>query len=345
MTYLEILENARKNLDGRCRACFNCNGRACAGIMPGPGGKMTGDGFIRNYNKIHDIKINMDTMYEDIPIETNFSMLGQSFKYPFFAAPIAAIAFHYGDYLDDDTYAAPLVHGCKNAGIAAFVGDGFGDSFLSPYLREIKLADGLGIPTIKPWNTKEIMRKIELCVKSGAPAIAMDIDAAGLPHLKKDPKYRVSPRTSEELAEIIKNCPLPFIVKGVMTPKVAYNVAKAGAYGIVISNHGGRVLDDTPSTIEVLSDIRATVGKGIKIFIDGGIRTGIDVFKAIALGADAALIGRPFPTMAYGGGREAIEFYINKVGNELRDTMMMTGAHNLSEINREMIFGRSLDFK
>ena len=75
------------------------------------------------------------------------------------------------------------------------------------------------------------------------------------------------------------------------------------------------------------------------ILVDGGIRTGMDVFKALALGADAVLIGRPFVNMVYGGGAEGVKVYVEKLKAELADTMAMCGAHSLSDINRSMIFG------
>ena len=73
--------------------------------------------------------------------------------------------------------------------------------------------------------------------------------------------------------------------------------------------------------------------------MDGGIRTGMDVFKALALGADAVLIGRPFVTMVYGAGAEGVQVYVDKLKAELADTMAMCGAHSLAEISRSMIYG------
>ena len=76
----------------------------------------------------------------------------------------------------------------------------------------------------------------------------------------------------------------------------------------------------------------------MKIFVDGGIRTGADVFKALAMGADAVLIARPYVTAVYGGGAEGVKFYTEKIGNELADTMMMCGANTLDDITRDMIY-------
>ena len=112
---------------------------------------------------------------------------------------------------------------------------------------------------------------------------------------------------------------------------------EAGAAAIVVSNHGGRVLDQCPATAEVLAEIADAVGNDMKILVDGGIRSGVDIFKALALGADAVLIGRPFVTAVYGGGAEGVAAYTAKLAAELEDTMAMCGAHSLSEISRDMV--------
>ena len=80
------------------------------------------------------------------------------------------------------------------------------------------------------------------------------------------------------------------------------------------------------------------VGDRVMVLVDGGIRTGLDVFKALALGADGVLIGRPFVTMVYGGGEEGVAAYVRKLTDELSDTMAMCGAHSLKEIDREMLW-------
>ena len=129
-----------------------------------------------------------------------------------------------------------------------------------------------------------------------------------------------------------------FILKGIMTPAGARKAMEAGAAGIVVSNHGGRVLDQCPSTAEGLPAIADAVGGRMKIFVDGGIRTGLDVFKALALGADGVLIGRPFVTMVYGGGSEGVQVYADKLQNELQDAMQMCGVHSLEQISRDQIF-------
>ena len=197
---------------------------------------------------------------------------------------------------------------------------------------------GIGVPTVKPWNMELVKEKLELCKKAGCFAIAMDIDAAGLPFLK-NMNPPAGSKTVEELSEIAKIAGVPFIVKGVMTVAGALKAKEAGAAGIVVSNHGGRVLDQCPATAEVLADIvDALKDSGMKIFVDGGIRTGVDVFKALAIGADAVIIARPFVTAVFGGAEEGVQAYVDKIGAELEDTMTMCGAKTLADITRDMVF-------
>ena len=88
----------------------------------------------------------------------------------------------------------------------------------------------------------------------------------------------------------------------------------------------------------MLPAIADAVGGRIKVFVDGGLRTGLDVFKALALGADGVLIGRPFVTMVYGGGADGVQVYVDKLQSELQDAMQMCGVHSLDEIGHDQIF-------
>lgn len=336
MNYSECIENARAKIGNYCKACPECNGRACKNQMPGPGAKGIGDTAIRNYDKWKEIRLNMDTLVEKRPIDTSLSMFGKEFKYPFFAGPVGAVNLHYGDCLNDVSYNDILVSACAEFGIAAFTGDGVDSNVMLAATKAIKNAGGIGIPTVKPWNIELIREKLELVKESGAFAVAMDIDAAGLPFLKNlNPP--AGSKSVEELREIVDAAGLPFIVKGIMTVKGALKAKEAGASAIVVSNHGGRVLDQCPATAEVLEEIADAVDGSMKIFVDGGIRSGTDVFKALALGADAVIIARPFVTAVYGGGREGVESYIQKISGELADTMAMCGVASLEEISQDCV--------
>ena len=336
MTYQEILANARTCMGPYCKSCPVCNGVACKNTVPGPGAKGIGTGFIRNYQKWQELCVNMDTICENVPVDTSYNFFGKQVALPVFAAPVGAMQLHYGDKYDDLTYNDILVTACAAAGIAAFTGDGVDAAVFQGAMEAIRTAGGVGVPTIKPWNQELVFEKLDLARTSGCKAVAMDIDGAGLPFLKNMTPPAGS-KSVQELAEIIRYAGMPFIVQGVMTVRGAQKAAEAGAAAIIVSNHGGRVLGQTPASAEVLPEIADAVGSSMKIFVDGGIRTGTDVFKALALGADAVLIGRPFVPMVYGDGAQGVATYIEKIGSELRDTMAMCGVHTLDEITRDCV--------
>ena len=124
MTYDEVLKSARGNMGPYCKVCPVCNGAACKNQMPGPGAKGVGDNAVRNYQKWQEIRVNMDTIHENKPIDTSVELFGRTFKYPFFAGPVGAMTLHYGEKYDDLAYNNLLVDACAKGGIAAFTGDG-----------------------------------------------------------------------------------------------------------------------------------------------------------------------------------------------------------------------------
>ena len=345
MTYQEILDSARTCLGPYCKGCPVCNGRACKNQMPGPGAKGVGDTAIRNYDKWLEVRVNMDTLCPNGEPDTSLEIFGRSFKYPIFAGPVGAVNLHYGDKYNDMEYNDILVPACAKAGIAAFTGDGTDPKVMEAATAAIKKAGGLGIPTVKPWNKETVEEKLRLVEESGAFAVAMDVDAAGLPFLKNltPPAGRKSTAELAEIVEGFRKKNIPFIVKGIMTVKGALKAKEAGAAAIIVSNHGGRVLDQCPATAEVLCEIAEAVkgdkasNGGMKILVDGGIRSGVEVFKALAMGADAVLIARPYVTAVYGGAEEGVISYTEKLGAELSDTMAMCGALRLDEISRDMV--------
>jgi len=336
MNYNELLERAREKMAPNCRVCKECNGLACKGEIPGTGGKGNGNAFKICLDFLASVKINMDTIYKNEGQDTSISLFGRNFKYPFFAAPIGGMSLNYNGSITEAEYIEAIVRGTIKAGNAGFTGDGPADNLFLDSLPIIKEADGRAVPTLKPWKNDKVLEKIKMIEEVNAMAFAMDIDSAGLINLALAGKP-VSAKTVEELKELTESTKIPFIVKGVMTAKGAIKAYEAGAYGIVVSSHGGRVLADAPATCAMLPEIKEAVGDKIKIFVDGGIRSGADVFKALALGADAVLIGRPYAIAAFGGGAEGVELYTEKIGAELRETMIMTGCKNISDITRDKI--------
>lgn len=335
MNYAELLQAARGQM-GPCRACPVCNGRACGGSIPGPGAKGSGTVAIRNFDAWRNVRLNMDTIHENFTPDTSLQLFGRTFKYPFFAGPVGAMTLHYGDKYNDMDYNAILVPACAAAGIAAFTGDGTNPKVMEGATAAIAANGGFGIPTVKPWDNATVAKKMAMARESGCFALAMDIDAAGLPFLQNLTPPAGS-KNVEQLQEIAREAGVPFILKGIMTAKGAEKAVQAGVAGIVVSNHGGRVLDDCPATEEVLPEIVEAVAGRAKVFVDGGIRTGGDVFKALALGADAVLVARPYVTAVYGGGAEGVACLTEKLGAELADTMRLCGAAALKDISRDMV--------
>ena len=337
MNYQEVLEAARPYMGQVCKACAVCNGKACGNKIPGPGAKGVGDVAIRNYDAWQEIRINMDTLTEKRKVDTSIELFGKTFQYPFFAGPVGAVNLHYGDKYNDMSYNDVMVAACADAGIAAFTGDGTSPEVVKAAAAAIRERGGAGIPTIKPWNFDTVKEKLSLVNEAGAYAVAMDIDAAGLPFLK-NMQPPAGAKSVEEMRRIIKEAGLPFIIKGIMTINGAMKAKEAGAAAIVVSNHGGRVLDQCPATAEVLEDIVGAVDGSMKVLVDGGIRSGVDVFKALAMGADGVLIARPFVPAVYGAGAKGVQVYVEKIAGELQDTMEMCGVYSIDEINKNNVW-------
>lgn len=125
----------------------------------------------------------------------------------------------------------------------------------------------------------------------------------------------------------------PFAIKGVMSVDDAKRSVDVGASAIMVSNHGGRQLDSSPAPFDLLSDIADAVGDKIEIICDGGIRRGTHILKALALGADACSIGRPYLYGLAAGGQKGVEAVLAKFQAELTRNMMLMGINNLSQLD------------
>lgn len=338
MNYNEVLAAARECVGPYCKACPVCNGRACANTMPGPGCKFPGNVAARNYEKWQEICVNMDTLCPNFADpDISFEMFGHTFSAPIFAAPLGALDMHYGPKYKDQEYNAILMKSAADYGVMAFTGDGVDPDIMKSAVRDSAAIGGMSVPTIKPWNKEAVFEKLDVANANGIFAAAMDVDGAGLPFLKKM-NPNAGSKTVDEMREITAYAKMPFIIKGIITPAGAVKAVESGAKAIVVSNHGGRVQGGVPSTAEVLPAIADAVKGKITIIVDGGIRSGVDVFRAIALGADAVLIGRPIIPAIYGGGAEGFKVYMDKIVGELKSTMTMCGAASLKEITREKIW-------
>ena len=131
---------------------------------------------------------------------------------------------------------------------------------------------------------------------------------------------------------------VPLLLKGILTPEDAEEAVRGGVAGIIVSNHGGRALDTVPATIEALPAITQQVAGRVPVLVDGGIRRGTDVLKALACGASATLVGRP---VLYGlsvGGAEGVAHVLKTLRMELLAGMALTGRTTIAEIDRSVLW-------
>lgn len=337
MNYNEILAAARDCVGPYCKACPVCNGKACGNTMPGPGCKYPGNAAARNFDKWQEICVNMDTLCPNADPDVSFELFGHKFAAPIFAAPLGAIDMHYGPKYKDQQYNSILVKAAAEYGLMALTGDGVDPSIMLSAVEDMKAVGGMGCPTIKPWNKEAVFAKLDALNEAGIFAAAMDVDGAGLPFLKAM-NPNAGSKSVDEMKEIVSYAKMPFIIKGIMTVAGARKAVESGAAAIVVSNHGGRVQGGVPSTAEVLPAIAEAVKGKITILVDGGIRSGVDVFRALALGADGVLIGRPLLPMIYAAGEEGFKVYMDKIVGELKSTMTMCGAAALKDITRDKVW-------
>lgn len=337
MDYKEMLKSAKGNLNGSCRVCNSCNGVVCSGEVPGMGGKGTGSAFKENYDALNAYKLNMRVIHDAKDPDTSFELFGKKMDLPLFAAPVSGTTLNMGGKYTEEEYISWVIDGCLSAGIYPMVGDTAVDSFLITNLKVLKDFGGEGIAIIKPWSNENVISKIKMAEEAGAFAVGMDIDACGLITLALHGKP-VMPKNVDEIREIVKSTKLPFILKGIMTPDEAELAVEAGVDAIVVSNHGGRVLDQTPGVADVLPEIAARVKGKVIILADGGVRSGVDILKMIGLGADAVLIGRPFVTASFGGQKEGVKLYVEKLKEDLKSAMVLTGCKSIKDIDGRVIY-------
>lgn len=209
-------------------------------------------------------------------------------------------------------------------------------------LESVVATGAKSIKIIKPHvDNREVFRKMEHAVKVGCIAVGMDTDHAfnstggyddvfGLP---------MRPKTAGELEEFVQAAGVPFIVKGVTSPRDAEKCAKAGCAGIVVSHHHGMIQYSVPPLM-VLPDIITAVGDSMPVFVDCGIVSGMDAYKCLALGAKAVSVGRHLMPLLK-NGPEAVSARINEMTAELAAIMARTGVKSLDEMDPTVIHRRT----
>ncbi len=340
MKYSELAAAARGNIGPYCKACPVCDGRGCRNTVPGPGAKGTGTVAIRNYAAWQDVLVNMDTLHAPFEADTACTVLGRELSLPVMIGPVGDVQRHYGKKYDTVGYNECVLRAAEREGTLAWTGDGLDAQIMADSCDLISKLDGAGVVTVKPWDANTLDAKLTQALAARPAAVAMDIDAAGLPFLKgQNPP--AGAKDEGQVAEVVAACHeegIPFVLKGVMTPAAAERAARAGADGIVVSNHGGRVLDGVPATALVLPGIADAVGDDLEVLVDGGVRSGLDVFRALALGAKACLVCRPFVVAAFGDGADGVSALLCQLKGELADAMEMCGAATVADIDASMLW-------
>jgi len=332
-----ILLSAKEKFKKICYVCKNCDGKDCPTGVPGMGGIGTGESFRRNIASLKQYKINTRLIHNvtEPNTETKFMDIGLSL--PVMAAPITGTVTNMGGAIDELDYNRAVISGCLKSGTIAFVGDGASPEKYKIGLQAITEYSGKGIPIFKPRSdNSDIIKRITAAEKAGAVAVGMDIDAVVFKTMTMK-NQSVGPKSFEQLKELISSTKLPFILKGIMNVRDAVAAIEAGAYGIIVSNHGGRVLDEMMGSMDVLDEIAREVRGNLEIMIDGGFREGVDILKALALGASAVLIGRPIAIAAVGMGAEGVSFYLNHLKKDLEKAMILVGCNSIQEISPDII--------
>lgn len=371
MNIQTIRKVARQKLTGICKVCDICDGQACAGQVPGIGGIGTGTSFKANIDSLARYKFrrqktedryqvsdqesgirnqklevksqknsnNQQATYNHQTV-TNIRLFGKKLSSPILVAPMCGTDENLGNICTEEEFAYCLVKGAHNAGTIAFTGDGDVPIKFEAGLKTAKATKTFIIPIIKPREQTRIIKQIKTAENSNAIAVGIDIDSVNL-FTMTSKNQPVEKKSKAQLLELVNCTHLPFIIKGISTIEQAIVAIEVGAAGIVISNHGGRIKDYMPGIGDLLTQIADKIKGKTTIFVDGGIRSGSDIFKCLALSADFVLIGRPMIIGAIGGGWEGVTCLLSHYKNGLIKAMKFNNCKYLNEINRNTLVCRT----
>ncbi len=339
-----VRDAARKKMKGICAAYPSCDGnfdkicqKEAYGKPIGLGGAGSGQSFRANGIALADIRLNMSVVGDHFEPDTKCSFLGLDLDFPVLASSTAG-AEKYNDAIDETAFCKSVLLGSKEAGTIGLRGDTWFYTLENhPSLRAMKGCDGYGIPIFKPRDQDVLKQLIETAESYGCRGVGIDLDGAGSTIMARhgQPVFKKSVKDIEEL---VRFSSLPFIAKGIMRPDEAQKCVDAGVSVIAVSNHGGRVLDATPGTAQVLPLIREQVGPSVTITVDGGVRTGYDVLKMLALGADVVLLGRDIIRAAVGGGALGVRLHLEHIQSTLKKAMFMTGTKRIEMADSTILF-------
>jgi 4-hydroxymandelate oxidase len=307
------------------------------------------DEFTLRWNRqaLDAIKLNPNVLNNVSKLDTTVTLFGHKLDYPILIAPTA---FHKIMHPEGELATA------KGAGKAKAIY--VVSSFTTTPLEEInKVASEplwfqLNVRDDKEF-TKNLIQKAE-SLGYRALCITVDMPIAGARNRQARVNFKLPNGinvhyangafsqkklyTWQEMEWIISLSKLPVLLKGILNPEDAEKAINIGASGIIVSNHGGRNLDTVPATIEVLPRIVERVNKRIPILMDGGIRRGTDVLKAIALGANAVLVGKAICFGLASGGAEGVTKTLEILRTEFEMAMELAGRATLASIDQSLIW-------
>jgi isopentenyl diphosphate isomerase/L-lactate dehydrogenase-like FMN-dependent dehydrogenase len=345
LTLPDVREKAREKLKGICGVYRNCDGldtRLCQGHSYGRplgiGGVGSGSSFHNNFLALKKLQLKMKVIGPHFEPDTKFFFFDRELSMPVMGASVAGVNSFGGEkVITEKEFCRSVVFGCKEAATVGWRGDSYTYSLENTWgIDAIAEANGWGVKIVKPRDQEVIIEFFKKAEAAGAIAVGTDVDGCGSYAMAKydKPIYR---KSVEDLKELVKSTSLPVIIKGIMFVEDALAAVEAGASAIVVSNHGGRVLDHTPGTADVLPNIVAELKGKVTILADGGIRNGYDVLKMLALGADAVLIGRDIVRAAVGAGILGVRLQMEYFQRTLAKAMKMTGIKSLAEITSDIL--------
>ncbi|MFX1385329.1 MAG: alpha-hydroxy-acid oxidizing protein [Promethearchaeota archaeon] len=341
----DVRDIAREKLKGICGVYKECDGdphRLCQGQNYGRalgiGGIGSGTSFNNNFLALKNYKLKMKLIDKDFTPNTKYEFFGRELSMPIMAASVAGVNSFGGDkVISEEEFCRAVVLGSRDAGTLGWRGDTYTYSLENSYgLNAIAEAGGWGVKIVKPRDQSTILKFFNKAEEVRCIAVGVDIDGCGS-YAMLSHNMSVFKKSLEEIQELISSTNVPVIIKGIMTVEDALIAKEAGAAAIVVSNHGGRVLDHTPGTAEVLPDIVAELKGKIRIIVDGGIRTGYDVLKMLALGAESVLIGRDIIRASVGAGIEGVRIHMQYMHKTLTKAMKMTNCLSLKDISSEIL--------
>lgn len=336
----EVWKQARERVKAKCRVCPVCDGRACAGDVPGMGGIGSGASFQNNVKAFAALRLNMRVLHKANDPDTTVELWGRRLSMPVLVAPVGSVAANLGSGMADKDYLHSVIKGSLAAGTMASVGDLPALENFSLSMSSLGAEGRMVVPFIKPWPLSEVEKRLDLAREHGCDVCGMDVDAAGLTILRRAaaPVSAKSPAELEKIVKLAHARGFKFIIKGIMTPDEAIIAVRCGADAVLVSNHGGRVLDATPGTAEALPAIAEAVGGQTVIMLDGGVRSGADVLKALALGANFVLICRPVLIAVHGDEENGAFKYLSMIQDELAQAMRLTGCKDVASVTRRVLY-------